>query len=161
MKRWILAAVFCATCGPTLALSCLPHDVARTYLRASEAEEPYIVVHGRLLFDAERLPETDMQDQRKPPHTLIPARITGQALTRSGFDLDFDREITLDVQCFGPWCAGAVPGIDHLGFLERREDGYVLTLEPCGGMSHPEPTPEMLQRVLRCYQGGACAAKRP
>jgi len=148
-------------CGPALALSCLPHDVARTYAHAAEADAPYIVVHGTLSFDADLLPDTDMRDQRKPPHTLIPARMTGQALTRDGFEQPFDREITLDVQCFGPWCAGAVPGIDHLGFLERRETGYVLALDPCGGMAHPEPTPDMLQRVLRCFQGGACAAARP
>lgn len=161
MIRTLYITLTWLACSPALALSCLPPDVARTYAHAAEAEAPYIVVHGTLSFDADLLPDTDMRDQRKPPHTLIPARMTGQALTRSGFNLDIDREITLDVQCFGPWCAGAVPGVDHLGFLERRETGYVLTLDPCGGMAHPEPTAAMLDTVQRCFRDGGCEQPEP
>tara|TARA_R100000935_G_scaffold24000_1_gene43397 strand:- start:33 stop:518 length:486 start_codon:yes stop_codon:yes gene_type:complete len=146
--------------GPAVALSCFPQDVAETYRRAAEAAETYIVVHGRLSFDPARLPSTDMIPQQKPAHTLIPARLTGQALTKGGFDQAFDRAITLDVQCFGPWCASAVPGTQYLGFLERRDGGYVLAVDPCGGMGHAEPTPAMLDKALRCLQGGACTAER-
>lgn len=161
MIRALLFVLGVAMCAPAFALSCLPPDVAQSYIRAAEATEPYIVVRGQLSFDPARLPSTDMIPQRKPAHTLIPARLTGQALTRSGFDQAFDRAITLDVQCFGPWCASAVPGIEYLGFLERRDGGYVLAVDPCGGMAHPEPTPAMLDQVLTCLQGGPCAPKRP
>lgn len=161
MIRALLFVIFAASCGPALALSCLPPDVVQSYIRAAGASEPYIVVHGQLRFDAARLPSTDMVTQRKPPHTLIPARLTGQALTHSGFDQPFDRNISLDVQCFGPWCAAAVPGIEYLGFLERRDEGYVLTVDPCGGMAHPEPTPAMLKKVLTCRQVGSCSLGRP
>jgi hypothetical protein len=159
--RAALLALGCALAGPAVALSCLPHDVAETYRRAAEAEEAYIVVQGRLAFDPALLPSTDMMPQQKPPHTLIPARLTGQALTRGGFDQAFDRAITLDVQCFGPWCASAVPGTEYLGFLERRDGGYVLAVDPCGGMGHPNPTPAMRDKVLRCLQGGPCTPTRP
>ncbi|MGR3548887.1 MAG: hypothetical protein ACU0CB_18660 [Roseovarius sp.] len=160
MIRAAVLALGCALGGPALALSCLPPDVAETYRRAAEAEETYIVVQGRLTFDPARLPGTDMIPQQKPAHTLIPARLTGQALTKGGFDQAFDRAITLDVQCFGPWCASAVPGAEYLGFLERRDGGYVLTVDPCGGMSHPDPTPAMLDKALECLQGGPCMRTR-
>lgn len=161
MMRAALLGLALILCGPAFGLSCLPPDVVRSYMRAADATEPYIVVRGTLSFDAARLPSTDMTSQRKPPHTRIPARLTGQALTRQGFDQDFDRDITLDVQCFGPWCAAAVPGTEYLGFLERRDGGYVLAIDPCGGMAHPEPTPAMLEQVLTCLQGGPCAPNRP
>ena len=133
MIRAAVLALGCALGGPALALSCLPPDVAETYRRAAEAEETYIVVQGRLKFDPARLPSTDMIPQQKPAHTLIPARLTGQALTKGGFDQAFDRAITLDVQCFGSWCASA---------------------------GHPDPTPAMLDKALECLQGGPCMRTR-
>jgi hypothetical protein len=157
----MLLALGCTLSGPALALSCMPPDVVQSYIRAAEAVEPYIVVHGQLMFDEARLPSTDMVPQTKPPHTLVPARLTGQALTHTGFDQLFNRDVTLDVQCFGPWCAAAVPGIEYLGFLERRDGGYVLAIDPCGGMAHPEPRPEVLEKVLTCLQGGPCTPTRP
>ena len=157
MIRAALIGALCLTAGPGLALSCMAPDVAKTYARAAEADESYVVVRGRLTFDATQLPKTDWQNQQAtPPHTPIAARITGQALSLTGFDLPFERDITLDVQCFGPWCAGAAPETDYLGFLEQRETGYVLVLDPCGGMGFANPTPEMLDRVKTCFQGGPC-----
>ncbi|SLN47970.1 hypothetical protein ROG8370_02095 [Roseovarius gaetbuli] len=141
MIRAALAGALCLTAGPGLALSCTPPDVAKTYARAAKA---------------------DWQNQQAmPPHTPIAARITGQALSPTRFDHPFERDITLDVQCFGPWCAGAVPETDYLGFLEQRETGYVLALDPCGGMGFTNPTPEMLGRVKTCFQGGPCAPVTP
>ena len=160
MIRVALLSLLCALTGPALALSCLPPDVARTYQQAAEAEEAYIVVHARLEFNADALPRTDWQDQAaSPPHTLIPARMTGQALTKTGFDLPFDRAITLDAQCFGPWCAGATPGTAYLAFLERRADGYLLALDPCGGMGFADPDADALLRVQTCFNGGPCQAQ--
>ncbi|KNX40569.1 hypothetical protein ROTO_29110 [Roseovarius tolerans] len=162
MIRVALFTLLCALTGPALALTCLPPDVARTYQQAAEAEEAYIVVHARLEFDADALPRTDWQDQAaSPPHTLIPARMTGHALTKTGFDLRFDRAITLDAQCFGPWCAGAIPGTSYLAFLQRTQDGYLLALDPCGGMGFADPTPETLRRVETCYSGGRCDPQSP
>lgn len=158
MIRAALACALCLAAGPGLALSCMAPDVARTFARAADAEARYVVVRGRLDFDAAQLPETDWQDQQAtPPHTAIKARITGWALSKSGFDRRFERKIMLDLQCFGPWCASAVPGTDYLGFLEQRPDGYVLVLDPCGGMGFATPTQEMLDRVQTCFQTGVCA----
>lgn len=162
MIRVALFGLFCALTGPSFALSCLPPDIARTYQQAAAAEEAYIIVHARLHFDAEALPRTDWQDQAAtPPHTFIPARMTGQALTKTGFDLPFDRSITLDAQCFGPWCAGGSPGTSYLAFLQRTEGGYLLALDPCGGMGFADPTPKTLRRVEACYSDGSCEPQIP
>lgn len=162
MIRVALFTLLCTLTAPALALTCLPPDVARTYQQAAEADGAYIVVHARLEFDADALPRTDWQDQAaSPPHTMIPARMTGQALTKTGFDLPFDRAITLDAQCFGPWCAGASPGKSYLAFLQRTQDGYLLALDPCGGMGFADPTPETLRRVETCYSGGRCDPQSP
>jgi hypothetical protein len=104
------------------ALSCLPHDVARTYEQAARSEETFIVVHGTLTFDESRIPETDWQLQHKtPPNTLIPARLKGKALTRQGFEAPFNRPITFNLQCLGPWCASADSGTSYLAFLRKTD----------------------------------------
>jgi len=143
--------------APALALSCLPPDIARTYQQAAAADEAYLVVHARLYFDAAALPRTDWQDQAAtPPQSLIPARMTGHALTKTGFDLPFDRAITLDAQCLGPWCAGATPGTSYLAFLQHSQGSYMLALDPCGGMGFADPDADTLRRVQTCFNGGPC-----
>lgn len=157
MIRALLILVLAGLSGPAFALTCLPHDVARTFQQAAEAEEPYIVVHGALQFDETRLPKMDMANQHQtPPETLIPAQITGKALSHDGFTIPFDRKITLNAQCFGPWCAGATSGADYLAFLEKRADGYRLSVTPCGGFGFGSPSQEMLDTVKACFRGEQC-----
>jgi len=155
--RALLGAVFVGLSGPAFALSCLPHDVARTFQHAAKADAPYIVVHGAFRFDETRLPKMDMANQHQtPPETLIPARITGKALSHDGFTIAFDHKITLNVQCFGPWCAGATSGTDYLAFLEKRADGYRLSLTPCGGFGFAAPSNTVLDTVKGCFRGEHC-----
>ncbi len=146
--------------APAQALSCLPHDVAQTYNQAAKSEETYIVVHGQLTFDDSRLPKTDWQHQEKtPPNSLIPARLVGKALSRTGFDTSFDRNITFNVQCLGPWCASAKSGTSYLAFLRKTNGGYQLDINACGGMGFPDPTQQALDVVVTCFQGGPCRPK--
>lgn len=142
--------------GQAMALSCVPQDIKRTFTQAHEAEEIFVVVHGRVSFDADLLPKTDLADQTMPQSTDIPARIEGVALTRKGFGPAFAQDITLSVLCFGPWCGGMVPDIEQLTFLQRTEAGYVLQINPCGGMAFPEPTEDMLDTVATCFRRGTC-----
>lgn len=157
MKPLILSMALAATALPAHALSCLPPDVARTFNRAAEAEDTYIVVHGTLTFDTSKLPQADWQNQQnKPPNTLIPARLTGQSMSKAGFKTPFDSAITLNAQCLGLWCAGAKSGTPYLAFLERGTQGYTLVLGPCGGLGFADPTPEMLRKALQCFRGSPC-----
>ncbi|MDR9392737.1 MAG: hypothetical protein RI571_00280 [Roseovarius sp.] len=156
-----IALIFMA--GPAVALSCLRPDVARSFHRADAAPETYLVVHGKLGFDESLLPERNLRSwQGAPAETLVPAVLKGKSLSKAGFETDFDRQITLKVQCFGPWCGGAVSGIDYLAFVENDSGDFFLTLGPCGGFDFPRPDAEMLETVLRCFRGGRCEpAKRP
>lgn len=157
IRSTILAATITVLATPAVSLSCLRPDVARSYKQAAEAEESYLVVHGTLTFDETELPEA--VGNESPPGTRIRAQMAGKALSQSGFDHPFDRQITLDVRCFGPWCGGAASGIPYLAFVERGEDGYTLTVDPCGSLGFPEPTEDMLRQVKTCFDGGKCGPK--
>ena len=157
IRTTIAAAAFVALAAPALALSCIQPDVARSYAQAAEAEERYLVVHGTLTFNESRLPDAGYNDSAAS--TRIPAQLNGMALSRSGFDHPFDKAITLEVQCFGPWCGGAKSGLPYLGFVRVDGSGYTFAVDPCGSLGFAEPTPQMLDQAKRCMQGGACKPK--
>lgn len=147
---------------PAAALSCLPHSLEGAYQRVAADEAEYIVVHGRLTFDAALLPEVDMSRQAEtPPRTAVPARLEGMSMTRRGFEVPFEQALTLDVHCYGPWCGSAATGQDILAFVRRSEDGYVLETNPCGGDLFGTPAPEMLDKVQACFAGKTCQPERP
>ena len=138
MKHLALMLAVMLVAGPALALSCLPPDVARTYKQAAEAKETYIVVLGRLSFDASKLPKADMERQQEtPPQTLIPARIEGTSLSQAGFETPFTANITLNARCFGPWCAGhrRVPGT--WPFSNGRQRAMCCRLILAGALGSP------------------------
>ncbi|KIN62494.1 hypothetical protein Z946_1354 [Sulfitobacter noctilucicola] len=144
---------------PALALSCLAPSVERSFAQFDAAEEVYIVVHGRLTFDPDQLPEGMTQDPLPPNETLVPARLKGLSLTHSGFTLPFDQELTLEVQCAGPWCGGAQTGEDVLAYLRKDDGAYFLAISPCGGSVFGTPRPAMLKKVQRCLAGAKCEGR--
>ncbi len=156
MIKWI--AIFMCFAGQASALSCLPHSVQAAYQQAAEAEDVYVVIHGRLSFDGDLLPVTDWQDQASTPEqTRIPAQIEGQMLTAGGFDRDVVLDLTFDVLCYGPWCASGVPGVGYLAFAKQTPTGYVLQTNPCGGFAFAQPSPDQIQAVEACHGGDSCA----
>ena len=160
MTRIIACALATLAPLPALALSCLPHSVEATYQRAAKAEESYVVVQGRLTFDASGLPKGGTIGINPPEETPIRAQISGKALSEGGFDVPFDQPLTLNVQCFGPWCGSAEEG-DVLAFLERKPDGaYALESNPCGGDLFGSPKPAMVDKVIACFQGAECTPVR-
>ncbi len=157
MIRWI--AVFICLAGQASALSCLPHSVQAAYQNAAEAEDVYVVIHGKLSFDKDLLPVTDWDDQMNTPDsTPIPARISGKMLTATGFDRPAFLNLTFDVRCYGPWCASGVAGADYLAFVKQTPTGYVLETNPCGGFAFATPSPEQIQAVEACHAGKSCDA---
>ena len=144
------------------ALSCMPHDPARTFERIDAAPETYIAVHGTLKFDQGLLPEVDMSDQQAiPPETRIPARISGKALGKAGFTHAIAAPLVLISKCFGPWCAQPQSGADVLAFLRQDGEDLHLSIDPCGGDTFVAPTPETLQKVQDCFASGDCTAAQP
>jgi hypothetical protein len=160
MTRIIACALATLAPLPALALSCLPHSVEATYQRAAEAKESYVVVQGRLTFDASALPDNGTGTINPPEETPIPAEISGKALSDGGFDVPFEQPLMLNVLCYGPWCGSAEEG-EVLAFLKRGANGtYMLESNPCGGDLFGSPKPAMVDKVIACFQGADCTPVR-
>ena len=158
-KQMIVAACLAALASPAFSLSCIPPDVARTYEDLHAAPEAYMVVHGTLTFDESKLPEADLDNQMDTtPLTKVPARLKGRALSRAGFKTPFDKQITMDVLCLGPWCAGGISGMNIMAFVESSSSGYTLTLGPCYGYVF-EPTAKALEQAESCMNGADCTPR--
>lgn len=157
IRRILTGLLMLLIATPALALSCLRPDVRTAFVQAQEAEETYIVVHGTLSFDASKLPEAVLNDS--PPVTRIAARLMGMGLTETGFDVAFERDVTLEVLCFGPWCGGAGDGARYLAFLRQDGAGYVVSADPCASLLFHEPKPEDLTTVAQCYKAGHCTGE--
>lgn len=146
MIRW-LWAVAASVPLPALALSCMPWDVDSALRETRAGDAAYRVVSGDLDFDPALLPVTDWANQMAvPPRTEIPARLTGFSVSKEGFTVPFDAEITLVIGCAGPWCASAEPG-PSLAFVQHTETGWVLEQGPCGGFHFARPDADMLAHV--------------
>lgn len=144
---------------PALALSCLAPSVERSFAHFDAAEENYVVVHGRLTLDEKALPKGMRVDRNPPEMTFVPAELQGQSLTKAGFTLPYDQELTLEVACIGPWCGAARNGEDVLAFVRKDADGYALSISPCGGAVFGTPKPEQLKQVQICLRKGNCRAE--
>ena len=66
------------------ALSCLPHAIEATFQEAEASEAAFVIVQGRLDFDAGALPQTDLANQHEPYNQRIgdPTRDSGQGTKR-------------------------------------------------------------------------------
>ena len=152
-----LAALLCALLLPVqaAALSCLKPSVGRTFAQANAAEATYVVVEGRLTLDDRRVPKSLEGGAEPPKLTEVPAHLTGRSLSVAGFRTPFERDITLEISCLGPWCGSVANGTEVLAFLRHGKAGYVLEVEPCGGYVF-DNLPEQRRRVRDCLRGDAC-----
>ncbi|UWR22745.1 hypothetical protein [Sulfitobacter sp. S190] len=143
---------------PALALSCMPYSVENAFLDAQASKAQFVVVRGMLDFDESLLPRVDWDNQSAtPPLTTLEAELIGTSLTNAGFSLPFDRRVTLEIACFGPWCASAEKGTEMLAFVELGADGPVVATNPCGGYLFGRATDAMFKTVERCMSGGECS----
>lgn len=141
---------------PALALSCMAPSVTRSFDRFAAAEEIYVVVKGRVTFDARLLPQGMQADRDPPQMTRVPAVLVGKSLNKNGFRLPFEQDVTLEVTCLGPWCGGVKNGEDLLAFLRKTDAGYALAITPCGGSAFGAPKLAQLKQVAQCYRDGSC-----
>lgn len=160
--RAFLALIFSLIAVPAFALSCMPYNAVHAYLDADGDVAPYLIVLGRLTFDDTQLPHVDW---RKPdevrPDNRFTANLVGHSLTRQGFVTPFQDEITLNVQCAGPWCGGLDDDKDHLTFLKMTDGGLLLETGPCGGFAFVDPDPKVLSRIKACIRGEKCDPDLP
>ncbi|MEP5728880.1 MAG: hypothetical protein ABJL67_05855 [Sulfitobacter sp.] len=145
---------------PAFALSCLAPSVERSYAQFDAAEQTYVVAHGRLTLNTARLPKVGIAGKKPPRKTLIPAKLRGTSLSKEGFKVPFEQDLTLEVLCINVWCGSAQNGEDILAFLRKDADGYALAISPCGGSAFGSPEPAMLKQVTQCMTQGNCKAER-
>lgn len=153
-----LSGLMALVASPVLALSCIPYSPRHAFQDASASPDRYVVAHGQLDFDPALLPVVDMARQADtPPDTFFGASLTGFSLTGSGFNARMVQQIQVNVQCYGPWCAGLGAGQEYLMFLKQTDAGYLLETNPCGGYAFQDPTPETLHDMHQCLLGEECA----
>ncbi len=153
-----LIACVLALCAPVsaLALSCVSPSVERTYEHAQKSSEMYVVVQGKLVFNERNLPHEKSTSKSPPKMTKISATLMGQSLSKAGFSVPFERNVILNVACFGPWCGSAESGMDVLAFLKKGKGGYSLEINPCGGEVFANPSAANLKKVESCFRRGHC-----
>ncbi|MHA6265783.1 hypothetical protein [uncultured Aliiroseovarius sp.] len=159
--RGVLALLFILAPVPAIALSCMPYNAVSAYQMADGSPDDYVVVLGDLTFGESGLPKVDWQHQEDvKPDNFLTGHITGKSLTKDGFTNGFDQPVKINVQCAGPWCAGLSQG-QHLMFLKRDGERYLLEVDPCGGFAFGDPDAATLQKIKACFRGERCEADLP
>ncbi len=169
--RW-LACVLALVASEAAALSCIRPTIADSFARAEEVPEDIYLLKGTLTFDERLLPETDMLNDGWKP-SPIAAQFRGFALNSVGFTTRYDRTVSLQPLCVGPWCGGAVSGEVAIMFAKVVGPDLVIEAPACGGGIFYNVTPQMEQQaidcingdcyasdpVVICYEDGACVAE--
>ncbi|SMX46857.1 hypothetical protein [Maliponia aquimaris] len=154
--RWI-AFAFGMLATPALSLSCLSPDPVSDFKVAEQSSDRWGIAVGRLDFDEGRLPVVDIDRQEDgPPQTDIRAQFVGKSLDSTGFNRDFQANVTLRVQCLGPWCIRPQSGRRYLAFIRHEGGKRVIPAEVCGNWLYPNPARADLDRLHRCFVGGPC-----
>lgn len=151
----LLAGVLLAT--PSYALSCAPFGVAQAFEQADASADRHVIAVGKLTFDERRLPKTDWDNQASTPAlTKIPAKITGRSLGKNGFVERYDTALSLEVRCYGPWCAGAKSGATYMAFINIDTKPASVQVSPCGAGLISNPTEAHKREVQACLNDGKC-----
>jgi hypothetical protein len=158
MKQLALTLLVGLLAAPALALSCLPPDAVFIYQQIKKDPADYLLIKGTVMLgEPANLP---LRTDTKTTDAQTKARVTGHALTRTGFQVAFDAPITIRATCTGPWCGtpeGLADGAYILA-LKLEDVQPVLTRGPCGGLIVPWSAADE-QRLLTCHLGGECQSQ--
>ncbi|MCX7302257.1 MAG: hypothetical protein NTX73_18105 [Rhodobacterales bacterium] len=159
MKR-LLPVLLIVIASQAQALKCPEQSVAVSFRDAMSSADNYVILRGKFDFDATLLPggpET-RGDPNLPAPATVPARFVGQSLVEDGFTHELDIPVTLSPTCLGPWCGTLTPGQDIMAFATTDGRGTVaIELHPCAKWIFVEPQQPMLDEMLACMTGSACA----
>lgn len=153
MRGWALGILFACAPAAVAALSCMPPSVEAAFLQAQKANNSFVIVRGTLDFDARKLPQAN-------ENRHIRGVLRGTSLSSEGFITPYDNQVTLFVECRGPWCGTAQTGAEVLAFVEQRGGENVISVTPCGGDAFAAPTQKMLRAVSQCFAGKSCKRSR-
>ena len=150
--RVLLICLAIVTAGPVSALSCMRPDAVRLFERARDSKDSFYIVTGRV--DLVETPSIPKPGAKTPERTR--AKITGQALSSSGFNAPFEREVMVEATCLASWC-GSPEGLSGALIMAIKIEFETLTLRvgPCGG---DQVTWDQLSedRLLTCHLDGVC-----
>ncbi len=149
--KWFVAALVLVA-SEAAALSCMRPTIADSFARAEEVPEDIYLLKGTLTFDERLLPETDMLNDGWTP-SPIAAQFRGFALNREGFTTRYDRAVSLQPLCVGPWCGGAASGEEAIIFAKVMGDDLVIEAPACGGTIFYNVTSAMEQQAIDCMNG--------
>lgn len=141
-----------------VALSCSPHNFERTYQEVGAAEESYVIVEGRLLLDANSIPDGSSRQTDDPAMTAVQGTLTGRSVSKKGFVTPFSKPVTVAVSCFASWCGTVSKEQQVVAFVRRDNGRYVIDVNPCGGHLFLHPDRGLLKRAVACFSGGRCQA---
>ncbi len=141
------------------ALSCVQPTIADSFARAENMPEVVYLLKGTLTFDERLLPETDMLNEGWTP-SPIAARFEGFALNTNGFTTPYNRAVSLQTLCVGPWCGGAASGEEAIIFAKVVGPDLVIEAPACGGTIFYNVTRDMEQQAVACMNGD-CSAGQP
>jgi hypothetical protein len=156
MKTFIFASILAFISGQAHALSCLRPDPIATFQQLAAEPESYFVLYGTLTFDERALPQGNNSFENITPPDPIPARFEGKGLSKAGFATPYISRATLQVTCAGPWCGSARSGAQAIYFVPASDPPVTMQASACGGMVFEDPTPDVLEMLTSCMQGGTC-----
>ncbi|MFK7875651.1 MAG: hypothetical protein AB8B71_07695 [Paracoccaceae bacterium] len=140
-----------------VALSCVSWTVKDAFARASTSPETYLIVLGTLAFEQDAVPQTDWDNQHETPaSTQIPARFVGKYMGAEGFQDSFAVDLSLIVNCAGPWCPSPKSGLQQLAFMRQSASGYQVITSACSSMIFAQPSQDMMDQINRCFENKTC-----
>jgi hypothetical protein len=156
MKALTLASMLAVISGQALALSCLRPDPVTTFQQLAAEPESYFVLYGTLTFDESALPQGTNSFEDITPPDPIPIHFVGKGLSKSGFATPYVSRAMLQVTCAGQWCGSVRSGAEAIYFVSASEPPVAMQAGACGGMIFEDPSPEVLEMLTSCMQGGTC-----
>ena len=155
MRRLALTLLLATLAGPVQALSCMAPDAVWLYQQIKNDDADYLLVKGTItLTEAPNLPAPAGM---KTTEAFTKGRATGLALSASGFDVPFDRAITIRATCVASWC-GSPKGLSQgtrIFAVQIEADRLILERGPCGGLVQLWSKEEEA-RLLECHLKGNC-----
>lgn len=131
MRLSMAAAVAALIASPAVALSCMPASFDRSFDRARDAEETYSVLAGSIAVNEVKARQASKDGTT--PYSVV-GLFTGAAIGAEGLSASFQRDIAIDVVCYGPWCGNAQSVEDVIFFAQHGPaDSYTVEDNPCGG----------------------------
>ena len=162
--KWI-AALFTALCLATTAWSqstvnCKIPDVASTFQKFRDANQPFVVVRGSARFDSSQIPKN------RSKTFSIAGKFSGKSLGLFGFNKPFDEPVAFRFDCtpISPendpddfTCGSLKPETEILAFLEKSDKGYTLVTHLCSQTVFTRYLDEHSKMARKCFLGLGCS----